>query len=114
MKILVCGVTGFMGRNTYEYFKRLGCDVWGCARRIDGWARDDQKISSVDLTDSHEVSALFGRLHPDVVIQAAATTSGSKDILSQPYIHVTDNAVMNSLILRIERNMSLFNAPCQV
>ena len=36
----------------------------------------------------------------DVVIQAAATTSGSKDIVARPYIHVTDNAVMNSLLFR--------------
>ena len=36
----------------------------------------------------------------DVVIQAAATTSGSKDIVKKPYIHVTDNAVINSYILR--------------
>ena len=36
----------------------------------------------------------------DLVVQAAATTSGSKDIVERPYIHTTDNAVMNSLILR--------------
>jgi nucleoside-diphosphate-sugar epimerase len=29
-----------------------------------------------------------------------ATTSGAKDITTKPYIHVTDNAVMNSLLLR--------------
>jgi nucleoside-diphosphate-sugar epimerase len=36
----------------------------------------------------------------DVVLQFAATTSGAKDITTKPYIHVTDNAVMNSLLLR--------------
>ena len=36
----------------------------------------------------------------DMVIQAAATTSGSKDIVTRPYIHVTDNAVMNSYLFR--------------
>ena len=29
----------------------------------------------------------------DIIIQAAATT-GSKDIVNKPYIHVTDNAVI--------------------
>jgi nucleoside-diphosphate-sugar epimerase len=29
-----------------------------------------------------------------------ATTSGAKDIVERPYIHATDNAVMNSLLLR--------------
>ena len=28
------------------------------------------------------------------------TTSGSKDIVSKPYIHVTDNAVINSYMFR--------------
>ena len=36
----------------------------------------------------------------DIVIQCAATTSGSKDIVSKPYIHVTDNAIINSYIFR--------------
>jgi nucleoside-diphosphate-sugar epimerase len=36
----------------------------------------------------------------DVVVQAAATTSGVRDIVATPYIHITDNAVMNSLLLR--------------
>ena len=36
----------------------------------------------------------------DIVLQFAATTSGANDIINRPYIHVTDNAVMNSLILR--------------
>ena len=36
----------------------------------------------------------------DVVIMAAATTSGAKDIIERPYIHVTDNAIMNSIITR--------------
>jgi GDP-L-fucose synthase len=46
----------------------------------------------------------------DIVIQAAATTSGAGEIVSKPYIHVTDNAVMNSLLLRsaYEHNISHF------
>jgi nucleoside-diphosphate-sugar epimerase len=36
----------------------------------------------------------------DIVIQAAAVTSGCKDTFERPWIHVTDNAVMNAYILR--------------
>ena len=36
----------------------------------------------------------------DIIIQAAATTSGSKDIVEKPMLHVTDNLIMNSLIFR--------------
>ena len=33
-------------------------------------------------------------------MQFAATTTGAKDIVSRPYIHVTDNVIMNSYMLR--------------
>jgi nucleoside-diphosphate-sugar epimerase len=36
----------------------------------------------------------------DIIIHAAATTSGARDIVQRPQIHVTDNAVMSSLLLR--------------
>ena len=34
------------------------------------------------------------------MLQFAATTSGSNIILNKPYVHVTDNAVMNSYLLK--------------
>ena len=36
----------------------------------------------------------------EIVLQFAATTSGSNVILNKPYVHVTDNAVMNSYLLK--------------
>jgi nucleoside-diphosphate-sugar epimerase len=36
----------------------------------------------------------------EILIQAAATTSGAGDITARPYLHVTDNAVMNSHLFR--------------
>lgn len=98
-RVLVCGATGFIGRNTVE---RLA-------------ARDDLEVHAVrfsrpeyavpgviwhqaDLRDAARVNALLEGM--DVVVQAAATTSGAKDTATRPYIHVTDNAVMNSLLLR--------------
>lgn len=102
MKILVCGSTGFMGRNIYERLTEAGHDVWGCARRVPFDKNTPKGLlsQSVDFTVQENVNRMFDSIKPDVVIQAAATTSGSKDIVSMPYIHVTDNAVMNSLLLR--------------
>ena len=98
-KILICGATGFIGRNLVEHFAtraefevhalRLNRDAYPCAGVT--WHR-------ADLRRVEEVDALVGGC--DVIIQAAATTSGAKDIVSRPYIHTTDNAVMNSLLLR--------------
>ena len=98
-RVLITGATGFIGRNMVEHFA----------------ARDDLLVTAIyhirpmfecagvawlhaDLTNAAEVERCVA--DADVIIHAAATTSGSKDILSQPQIHITDNAVMNSLILR--------------
>lgn len=97
MKILVCGATGFMGRNAFEYFKSTGHEVYGVRCKE---AAYDDSIEYADLTRSLDVDLVMTSIKPDVVIQAAATTSGAKDIVNRPYIHVTDNAVMNSLLLR--------------
>jgi nucleoside-diphosphate-sugar epimerase len=51
-----------------------------------------------DLTNPADVERVVAGI--DVIVQAAATTSGSKDITTRPYIHVTDNAVTNSLLFR--------------
>lgn len=100
-KILICGATGFMGRNIAEHFENLqGFEVYatGLKRSIDKLSSD--RFFKVDLTNRDQVKSLFESNKFDIVIQAAATTSGSKDIIEKPYLHVTDNAVMNSLILQ--------------
>ena len=59
---------------------------------------DNVEWVKADLCNRDDVSKVTKDI--DIVIQAAATTSGSADIVKRPYIHVTDNAVMNSLLLR--------------
>ena len=51
-----------------------------------------------DLRDPEAVNGLLEGV--DIIVQAAATTSGAKDIVTRPFIHVTDNAVMNSYLFR--------------
>lgn len=98
-RVLVCGATGFIGRNIVEQFAQRGdyevVAVWNRRPRFE---HPGVRWLQADLTDAADVErALEGA---DVVVQAAATTSGSKDIVTRPYIHVTDNAVMNALIFR--------------
>ena len=90
-----------MGRNISEHFSNLeGFQVYGVAntRKYDDWP--GKKMFYEDLTTQDGVDAVFNSEKFDIVVQAAATTSGAKDIIERPYLHVTDNAVMNSLILR--------------
>lgn len=101
--MLICGATGFIGRNLLEYFGsnpnqkiravyhvRPPFDVSHLRAEIE-WIKADLRVPEEVEKAMKGVS---------ILIQAAATTSGAKDIVSKPYIHVTDNAVMNSLLLR--------------
>ena len=109
MNILVFGATGFIGRNIAEYFKSADNKIFvtGNKRKI-----EDPSFGSLNanLTTEIGVAAVFEKAKLyfggdiDVVIQTAATTSGAKDTFNKPWYHVTDNAVMNSLILREELN----------
>lgn len=100
MKMLVLGSTGFMGRNITEFFsEKENYKVYGTSFKSLGFPKNVQ-VYTVNLTKNEHVNELFKSIKPDIVIQAAAVTSGSKDIVERPYIHVTDNVIMNSLILQ--------------
>lgn len=98
-KVLVCGATGFIGRNLIERLsKRKDIKLFATYLKSPHSKTKNVTFKKVDLCNADEVNNIIQGM--DVVIQAAAITSGSKDIIERPYIHVTDNAIMNSLILR--------------
>ncbi|HZQ01792.1 MAG TPA: NAD-dependent epimerase/dehydratase family protein [Reyranella sp.] len=98
-RVLVCGATGFIGRNLVEALsRRSNLEIY--ALRFSRPTVDVPNVTwrQADLRDVAAVNSVVQGM--DVVIQAAATTSGARDIVHRPHIHVTDNAVMNSLLLR--------------
>lgn len=98
-KILICGATGFIGRNIAESLSQNGSfEVYGTYFRTPPPNIPGIHMIRADLTVREDVERAVK--DKEIIIQAAATTSGSKDIVNRPYIHVTDNAVMNSLIFR--------------
>jgi nucleoside-diphosphate-sugar epimerase len=102
-KVLICGATGFLGRNLLESFSKNDSyevrAVWHKSTDLTDVYRDGVEWIHADLTKHHNVKDVFyGGV--DIVLQYAGVTSGVKDIVSQPYIHVTDNAIMNSLLMR--------------
>jgi len=108
-KLLVCGSTGFIGRNMAEYFaQKDDFEVYGTYFQSEPLNNPRIKMIEADLTKKEDVEKSLRGM--DIIIQAAATTSGSKDIVEKPYYHVTDNALMNSLLLRsaFENNVSHF------
>lgn len=98
-KILICGATGFIGRNLAEHFlSQREFEVFGTYLNSPPWSTPNLKMVKADLTRKENVDRVVSGM--DIIVQAAATTSGAKEIVTKPYYHVTDNAVMNSLIFR--------------
>lgn len=101
-RMLICGADGFIGRNALEYFYEdyhvtavLFSDDDPKFGRLEG-----VEYLCMDLRNEQAVKNLFDLHKFDVVIQGAATTTGSKDVIERPYLHVTDNVVMNAWIFR--------------
>ena len=98
-KLLVCGATGFIGRNLLTHFAaRREYDVTGVWHSRPPYEVENVRWVQADLRRDDDVMLVVGG--QDIVLHAAATTSGSYDIVNRPYINVTDSAVMNSLLLR--------------
>jgi nucleoside-diphosphate-sugar epimerase len=98
-KVLICGATGFIGRNmTEQLSKRSDLEVHAVRFNRPEYDCPNVTWHKADLRNPDDVERVVKGM--DVIIQAAATTSGSKDIVTRPYIHVTDNAVMNSYLFR--------------
>ena len=100
MKVIICGAGGFIGQNLVEHFTKNGDEVTALYSPNSEIPAKQKGVSCyhTDLTDKAEVDYWIDDC--DLLLQFAASTSGSNVIVNNPAVHVTDNAIMNSLILR--------------
>jgi len=101
-KILICGATGFIGRNVLDFYGKLDkqYSIRATFNIKKPFHVDYPNVDWIkcDLRKEKDVKKAMKGI--DIVMHFAATTTGAKDIVSKPYIHVTDNVVMTSLLMR--------------
>ena len=102
-KLLLCGASGFIGRNLLNTFlENSQIELYACVHKTplpsDLVNHPRLHVVQADLTRDGDVRRVVAGM--DAVVQAAAITSGAAQIITAPHIHVTDNAVMNALIFR--------------
>ena len=98
-RILICGATGFIGKNLVKNFENKKCKVIA----ICNIKKKFQTSKNVKWVKGNLKNYAFCKKitkNIDILIQVAATTSGAKTIINKPFEHVTDNAVMNSYLLK--------------
>ena len=106
-KILICGATGFIGRNLLEYYSNKN-EYKVRATHFKRPKIDEYKNVewvNVDLRNPETVKDVLKDI--DIVLQFAATTSGSKDILSKD--DYSDIISRNWYIDTLKKCMSNFN-----
>ena len=96
-KVLICGANGFIGKNLVDAFAGK-YDVRAVDIVLPQERRPDVQWIKLDLRKREDVKRAVEGV--DIVLHYAATTTGAADVVSRPYIHVTDNVVMTSLLVR--------------
>lgn len=98
-KIVVLGATGFIGRNVAERLAaREDCEIIGTYFQSKPFSHPNITLVQADLTKKEDADRVLAGA--DLVIQCAAVTTGSKDVVQRPYLHVTDNVIMNARIMQ--------------
>lgn len=99
-KVLICGATGFIGRNlTEQLSKRPNLEVHAVRYQHAAYDCGSNVIwHQADFRKQDDVDRVIKGMH--VVIQAAATIHSAKELVAKPYLHVTDNTIMNSYLFK--------------
>ena len=95
-KIMILGATGFIGKNIALYFSKK-FKIKATYNKKVPFKNSNIQWIKCDLKSTKQIDNLFNNI--DIVINAAAVTSGVKDIIDRPHIHVNDNGLMNINIL---------------
>lgn len=97
-RILLTGVTGFLGKHLFRHLENMGHEVFGTASR----SQVDAPIFYCDIRDQLAVEDVLHRVQPEIVIHCAAISSVTSSV-AQDYYSVntvgTENMVHAALAL---------------
>ena len=96
-KIIILGATGFIGKNIALHFSKK-FKIKATYNKKVPFKNNNIEWIKCNLKSTKQINNLFNNI--DIVINAAAVTSGVKDIIDRPHIHVNDNALININILK--------------
>lgn len=99
INVVILGATGFIGRNlALRFTESPKYNVTLVHFNSPKFEIKNATWINANLLHTSDVKKVIKKA--DIVLQAAATTSGSATIVNNPEEHVTENAVINSLVLR--------------
>jgi GDP-L-fucose synthase len=99
INLVILGATGFIGRNlALRFTENPKYNVTLVHFNTPKFEINNATWINANLLHISDVKKVIEKA--EIVLQAAATTSGSATIVNNPEEHVTDNAVINSLVLR--------------
>src|SRR3989338_2238088 len=105
MRILITGITGFVGSHLAEHLLSRGDDVYGTMRwrsRLDNIVhiKDKLKLIESDIRDSYSIEKAIKSTQPDVIFHLAA----------QSYVHTSFHAPQETLSTNIIGTVNLLEA----
>lgn len=104
-KVLITGVTGFVGSHLAEYLIEKKHDVYGTIRwrsRLENIQsiKDKMKLVDCDMKDAFSVKKMIDRIHPEYVFQLAA----------QSYVPFSWHAPQETFNANVISEINLFEA----
>ena len=97
--VLICGATGFVGSNILREYDNSKNLIYATYFKTKPKYKSKNIIwKKADLTKKEDVKKIMTKYN--IVFQCAAFTSGVEEMSKNPFLFITDNIIMNSLILQ--------------
>ncbi len=118
MKVLITGITGFVGSHLAEYCLDKGCEVHGTFRwrskceNLEGIEKD-VTLHECDITDAHAVKEVISETKPDLIFHLAAQ-SFVKASWTEPTQTFQSNVIGQINLFEAVRSMKDYNPKIQI